>query len=970
MVKLISTIRGKKDKNDELLQEFVASKNWKQALNHCEKRLKKGEATERLLLNKASILLHTGDKSKENEGITELRKLLDRRPPITDGEVLIAVEEVCNGLPALGYNVSDRADTMWERAAKERPKDESILQLWFATKFGQRNFKAAQKAAMTHSAKFKDRRRPFYCAIMTLHLASTASDVSQAERNLFASLAHRLLTDAVGLARNHKDGLGTGDASLSTPQANGGKGASDKSRAIQGPDDLQLLVEVYQHQRRYQEAISILNDPDIGISSKLGQSSWELIRERIKLYELSESWEEVWQSCYDLLLRAGPDGNKSTEHVHFIDAGMFGNDWVVWTAMIRASTKIQTEENSNRTKALISSYLENGRKSRNSRLAMIEFFISDPASLKEDTTGLLSALLAYYYDYSASPMCFQDLRSAQLLPLSKRREFLVQVARYAGAIQYQENDTESARASYIYSEINSLKQDYTLIVSVEASYADKALFEHFISNCLRLFKLALPIGASLPASERRPGDDAAILAAMGCVHLYNMGEKRALLRSAVILEVLLSNSSHNYDALLLIIRIYFCLGAVSEGIGHYLKLDIKHIQYLTNSWVLFTRISTIHPHAVQSATPGSDKALSPAALLSSAMIWSERNDAFAEAGVAKFMNYDSVVNLLKHLDYAEISGMGPMIKYQFMAEMQRISRLGHSKPEPKIKFPQDPPDFTIGDVRDRSSFPNYEALGEPSFEDYIQSGPMPDRAWLINQLLVVELTQAMAGVYSIPSHNVKDLDSEGMTREERSAAKWTRHLARILSMSVEARGPDRETFCQAIKNPGNTIPWLQTSENLAKDPTYLAQKFSFDLAAPNWHYFHVVYTFMEQCSLTWSCLRTISLINRVNNYFPDQKYIDDQATGFGAIGKEVHHQFHIGASRLRTTLRKPAALTAWKAAVLDPVEGRDDPVGVELRKLVDDESIDIMGTTMLGSWLEGLDGVLRTEALDLGAKIK
>lgn len=240
---------------------------------------------------------------------------------------------------------------------------------------------------------------------------------------------------------------------------------------------------------------------------------------------------------------------------------------------------------------------------------------------------------------------------------------------------------------YITSEINSLKQDYALIVSVRPSLADKALFEHFISTCLRLYKLSLPLGKSLPASERRPGDDAAILAAMGCVHLYDMGEKRALLRSVVILEVLLSNSSHNYDALLLIIRIYFCLGAVLKGIIHYMKLDIKHIQYLTNFWVLFTRISTLHPHPLQSGTPGSNSSLSPAALLKGALTWLEKNDAMVEAGVTKFMRYDSMVNLLKHLDYSTISELGPMIKHQVVIETQRIRRLGHSKPVPKIKFP-------------------------------------------------------------------------------------------------------------------------------------------------------------------------------------------------------------------------------------------------------------------------------------------
>lgn len=223
-------------------------------------------------------------------------------------------------------------------------------------------------------------------------------------------------------------------------------------------------------------------------------------------------------------------------------------------------------------------------------------------------------------------------------------------------------------------------------MSVRPNYDDKALFEHFISTCLRLYQLSLPLGKNLPASERRPGDDAAILAAMGCVHLSEMGKNRDLLRAAVILEVLLSNSSHNYDALLLIIRVYFHLGAVSKGIAHYMKLDIKHIQHLTNSWILFTRISTIHPQPLQSGNPGNNRPLSPAALLNSALAWIDKNDAVVDAGVNKFLEYDSLANLMNHLDYAKISGLG-MIKHQFMIERQRITRLGHATPEPHLKFP-------------------------------------------------------------------------------------------------------------------------------------------------------------------------------------------------------------------------------------------------------------------------------------------
>jgi len=200
------------------------------------------------------------------------------------------------------------------------------------------------QAAITYTAKFKDQRKPFYWAILALHLASRSAAVSQIERHLFADFAYRLLTDAVGLARKPEDGSSNVDANLNSHQASLKKRGADNSRAIQGPNDLQLLVEVYRHQGRYEEALSILNDPDVGISSKIGQFSWELLRERINLYELCESWEELWHSCFELLIRAGPDEDPSPKLTQAIDAGMFGNDWVVWAALIKASSHIRTQE--------------------------------------------------------------------------------------------------------------------------------------------------------------------------------------------------------------------------------------------------------------------------------------------------------------------------------------------------------------------------------------------------------------------------------------------------------------------------------------------------------------------------------------------------------------------------------------------------------------------------------------------------
>lgn len=149
--------------------------------------------------------------------------------------------------------------------------------------------------------------------------------------------------------------------------------------------------------------------------------------------------------------------------------------------------------------------------------------------------------------------------------------------------------------AWIAEEICSFKLDYTLLVSQRTSILSKSLMSSFVANCLRLYHLSLRLERDLPVTERRSGDDAAILAAMGCIRLFYAGEKHALLRSAAILEELLSTSKHNYDALLLIVRLYVCLGAITRAFDHYCKLDIKNIQNLTFPWVLLTRISTVLP---------------------------------------------------------------------------------------------------------------------------------------------------------------------------------------------------------------------------------------------------------------------------------------------------------------------------------------------------------------------------------------
>ena len=76
------------------------------------------------------------------------------------------------------------------------------------------------------------------------------------------------------------------------------------------------------------------------------------------------------------------------------------------------------------------SYLENGRKSLNAQKALVEFYASDPVWTGNDSDGLLSALLAFYYQYSASSICFDGLRHARRLVLDQKREFLLEIEKH------------------------------------------------------------------------------------------------------------------------------------------------------------------------------------------------------------------------------------------------------------------------------------------------------------------------------------------------------------------------------------------------------------------------------------------------------------------------------------------------------------------------------------------------------------
>lgn len=229
---------------------------------------------------------------------------------------------------------------------------------------------------------------------------------------------------------------------------------------------------------------------------------------------------------------------------------------------------------------------------------------------------------------------------------------------------------------WIATEINSLKLDYFLLVSGDDNKSDHNLLNELIGNCLRLYSLSLPLGAKYPASERRPGDDAAILAVIALIRLAKLGRTSTLLQCIAILETVLFYSKHNFDALLILIRLEVACGTGSRAIEHYSRLSIKNLQYNTLSWLLYTRISTIHPF--ETVVRGENgTSFNHLKVLRASLGWHETAGERIGLPMQRMLRngqYNTLFDALSTSAYIRL-GFG---KYLLLAELQHISRLSGS----------------------------------------------------------------------------------------------------------------------------------------------------------------------------------------------------------------------------------------------------------------------------------------------------
>ena len=355
------------------------------------------------------------------------------------------------------------------------------------------------------------------------------------------------------------------------------------------------------------------------------------------------------------------------------------------------------------TKSIINDFQAENINSRNAYLALIKLYILETSAGRGDQNQLVIAFQEYLLNFSCKVICFQDIH--HYLPyLTTQRH--IELLEFAGQVSWDERPrscssevsistrlersfadipTKAKTVKWLTREVNALKLDYNLVVSRDDDSLPTDLLPIFISNCLRLYHLSHHVGFDLPVSDRRPGDDAALLAAMGLIRLYNRDKEKlyanniALFRSTVILENILSHSKHNYDALLLLVRLYMYFGAGSLAIERYSRLSVKNIQYATISWVLFAHISTIHPQPtkIPSVDGKSQTVINPLEEIAQILHWYHTADALSTKSL-NTMQEKGLWNMCLDAFSTKLSISQSFIRHQLFVEGKRIQRLNAS----------------------------------------------------------------------------------------------------------------------------------------------------------------------------------------------------------------------------------------------------------------------------------------------------
>ncbi|KAL8880179.1 MAG: hypothetical protein Q9198_002364, partial [Flavoplaca austrocitrina] len=756
------------DHPDQQIHDAIIDGEWRRALQMIEKRerkMKKGQTSDWLTVGttswqgtfleltraytkacKASVLLMLPEPAKKRQGRLLLDSILSRNPPVIDFNAV----ETIQSFAELHHEIDPRIDNLWMQAANAQPSDEQLHKCWFHSRFRMRDWQGARKAGMTYTKHFPTRRDPFFWTIFANFMASKTLPDVNSEKQLCGTMAYRMCAKAA-------------EAVVFEPDQELSNG-----RVIRTLDDLVFLLDVYESQGKYEEAIMILESHRTGIKSRIGRRSWKLVTSKIRLLGSAHRWLDQFRFCFELLEDASPVNDKPPVH----GFGKLANDGTIRRYFVRqrverpsvadlpsdtkpSETEITDAINLNvykSTRLAIASLLDDYRMDRNATCAGMLW----ASKLEADVRGenLATKALQYFEAYGHKIFCFNDLQPyVGVMRPPVVQSFLHKInaslmERGLSVFQFVEGKvgwSYVSRPCYVLiphnqkfdpkllvSKTNALKLEYCL---THSRVNEETKVEAFIVECIKCYDRGLKncgnnVGQPMNFAERFPGDDAGLLAAATLLKFSGDYQNHRMLRAVLLLDELSKRSPAMYEAFGTLILLYIRIGAGSLAATTYHGLSIKNIQLPTLPWLLWTRLSTVHPHGLVSRKlrlPDELRASSveadPVQQLTQALDYHASLRGTDKQEIFEFLERKQYASLHRAMDNSLHNHNG-FVKYLLLVEWARVERISglQQKRDYRILFDQP---AIIYENRDQSSVPNWEHPNSTPLHLNIMPGEWP-----------------------------------------------------------------------------------------------------------------------------------------------------------------------------------------------------------------------------------------------------
>ncbi|KAK2748284.1 hypothetical protein FQN57_000942 [Myotisia sp. PD_48] len=949
------------ERRNKQIQDAIEGLNFKQALQLCEKRIKKGEDTPFLKAWRANILVGYSDDAHRQRGIAETVELCTATPPITDLE---AINMLQNTLSELG-GLEDTSRTLWQNAALAKPQDADIQLNWFhlASKAG--DWKSAQKAAMALQNNFPKQRQYYFWAIFMCYLIAKDPRNADNERKMFGLLAYRMISKAASnVPVNPKESI--------------------PARAIHALEELSLLTKVYELGSRHSELIELLNSQHLGINSSIAQGDWSLVRSKLSALEAANLWDQALAFTTQLLTLPESITAESKPDSKIEEK----DDWKVWRLLLLATEKLADTENFEKTAAFISTYRSKRPASRNAQLAKLELLFQGKKGSLSSTDTLLAECLHYFDDNCTKIYCFNDLKGYldYLGKLDSKNYVSFKDAMLKKIRQYEVGHTVPLDRPRLVASINWFKFRYAFQTKFDKDDNSLHSADIFFFDCLTQYRDAAQttnVGVKATATiEAEPVDDLLLLAATSLIHLNqdDIGSiaKPVLIQVAAILEYLLLKSPHNYEALLLLLRTHLLLGTGSLALMVFSKLSVKQMQYETVAHNLFTRLSTIHPHAAPSHESLEKKDYDPQTALRQALIFYRNAVSASTFSRSVGFEHGSYTNLEESIQLYD--GLNQSLCRRMWAlEARRIQRLvgGPSTSQyDQLVADQSP----LLDQRSFAGFPNCEAPGQTCIEEHMRLGPLPGdvtvKAMAMTDSLFNVLTRSAGNTSPRPElsqHLNLDLKSAGkeLTPSEIENASIHLLLLKIVSvLNEEPASPSKsssagieELMSQVesfLSNKNVTLSSDRYSETISLTPSAWDESSSPEI--PSWLFFHSSFLLLETLK---ALLLFVSFANnrRKSKTFPSAILTEDRLEALKYQTKVIAASVKFNAKEMKRHLSTPGVLgclvdTATHYETKEPrllLEKRK-----ELKDFMGSAHLELFCGSLMESWEEALDGLIST----------